>query len=272
MQSWDIIVEKNLSGADNMAIDEVLMNQVRAGKSNPVLRFYTWEPACLSLGFFQRASKEIDFAACEKEGIDVVRRATGGRAVLHDEELTYSVIVREDNELVPKTITQSYLSISKGLLQGFHHLGIEANLSSEETIRVKDFRSAACFEAPSSYEVVVGNKKIVGSAQVRKEGMLLQHGAIVNRMGVDKLFSLFKVDNPKKLDVMKKFLLGKATSVEEVLGHTLLLDEMIEAFAKGLSDSLTLELTPRGLTEEERTLVKLLVAEKYGNKDWTHRK
>ncbi len=272
MQSWDIIVEKNLSGAANMAIDEVLMNQVRAGKANPVLRFYTWEPACLSLGYFQRASKEIDFAACEKADVDVVRRATGGRAVLHDEELTYSVIVREDNELVPDTITQSYLSISKGLLQGFRHLGIDAALSGEETIRVKDFRSAACFEAPSSYEVVVGDKKIVGSAQVRKEGMLLQHGAIVNRLDVDKLFSLFKVDNPKKLAVMKQFLLGKATSVEEVLGHTLPLDDMIEAFSNGLSDVLQLELRPRGLTEEERTQVENLVTEKYGNEGWTHRK
>ncbi len=271
MQKWNLLVHHDVPGAFHMALDEVLMNQVRTNASLPVLRFYTWKPACLSLGYFQKAEQEIDMDACRRQNIDVVRRATGGRAVLHDEELTYSIIVREDNTLIPSSITQSYRQFSEGLVRGFDQLGIPAHLSGEETLRVKDFRSSACFEAPSSYEVVVHGKKIVGSAQVRKEGVLLQHGSIINKLDADLLFSLFNVHDEKKLAVMKRFLLDKATSVEEVCGKILSQESLIDAFSSGISDALGLDLIKRKLTLEEEEMTRHLMKTKYGHPSWTFR-
>src|SRR5699024_2999572 len=161
-----------------MAMNEDLHNLVSRGEIGPVIRFYTWNPATLSVGYFQRLTKEIDVEKVQEKGYGLVRRQTGGRGVLHDKELTYSVIVSESHPEMPSTVTEAYRVISEVLLEGFKALGFEASFSiprsKEERTKLKQPRSAVCFDAPSWYELVVEGRKIAGSAQVRKKVVILQ--------------------------------------------------------------------------------------------------
>ncbi len=269
--AWRFLDTGTARGAENMAIDEALLVHCRE-TGRPVIRFYGWDPPTLSLGFFQKATREVDPDRCREEGIDLVRRPTGGRAVLHDRELTYSVIIPEDHPLMPRTVTESYRRISMALLAGFHKLGIPATLSGETTIRTADFRSAACFEAPSSYEVVVDGKKIVGSAQVRRDGMILQHGAIMIDWDVDQLFRVLITKDRDSAQRMKVFLRQKATTIREVTGQTPDYDTLSQAFFGGFRDELAPGLQADRLSRDEQTTARRLCRDKYDHSDWTFRK
>ncbi len=178
----------------NMAIDEALL-----GTKPPVLRFYAWKPAGLSIGYFQ-SIKSFNFENLKKNNVKLVRRLTGGNAVLHDKELTYSFIidmskmqsifehVKNPNGVfnknnMPKSVIESYREISKGLLLGLKNLGLKAEMNEEVA---KGEKSAVCFNDPSWYEILVNGKKIIGSAQKRINGKILQHGAILIDVDVEK--------------------------------------------------------------------------------------
>lgn len=162
-------------GAWNMAVDEALARSVRAGAS-PVVRFYRWSPPCLSLGRNQPARGRYDLDTLRARGIDVVRRPTGGRAVLHDRELTYSVVVREGVLGSPR---QCYAAINRALVAGLRALGVRAALQPRTGARAPAPSLAPCFLDPTEGEVVVGGRKLVGSAQRRQGGVVLQHGSLL---------------------------------------------------------------------------------------------
>lgn len=147
-ETWLFLESGACSPSYNMALDERLLQWHSEGKIPPVIRFYEWNPASLSLGYFQKIHKEINITAVEEHELGIVRRPTGGRAVLHDKELTYSVIVNEDHPKMPETVTEAYRVISEGLLEGFRQLGLEANLSipktKEDTDALKNPTSAVC--------------------------------------------------------------------------------------------------------------------------------
>mgnify|MGYP002721619976 FL=1 len=182
-ETWNFINTGSHDPYYNMAMDEALLNFVSRGEIDPVIRFYTWDPATLSIGYFQRLTKEIDIEKVKEKGYGLVRRQTGGRGVLHDKELTYSVIVPESHPKMPSTITEAYRVISQGLLEGFKNLGFDTYFavprSKEEREKLKQPRSSVCFDAPSWYELVVEGRKIAGSAQTRQKGVILQHGSIL---------------------------------------------------------------------------------------------
>ena len=173
-ETWNFINTGSHDPYYNMAMDEALLNFVSRGEIDPVIRFYTWGPATLSIGYFQRLTKEIDIEKVKEKGYGLVRRQTGGRGVLHDKELTYSVIVPESHPKMPSTITEAYRVISQGLLEGFKNLGFDTYFavprSKEEREKLKQPRSSVCFDAPSWYELVVEGRKIAGSAQTRQKG------------------------------------------------------------------------------------------------------
>lgn len=170
-------------GVYNMAIDEELLAQAQAGETTPVLRFYAWCPPAVSLGRFQKSETAVNTKVCKERGIDIVRRITGGRAVLHDCELTYSIISRTDNPLFPSDVHGTYKIIAAGLLSGFKNLGIQAEMVSRSSRHAalvkKDIGNFSCFSSPAWYEIIVNGKKIVGSAQRRVTGAFLQHGSIL---------------------------------------------------------------------------------------------
>src|SRR4051812_42542424 len=217
---WRFIDSGNGSPAFNMALDEALLNWHSEGKIPPVIRFYGWNPPTLSIGYFQKVEKEIDLEAVKKHGLGFVRRPTGGRGVLHEHELTYSVIVSEEYPDMPETVTEAYRVISGGVLEGFRNLGLDARFSVPETreqnAELRTPKSGVCFDAPSWYELVVEGKKIAGSAQTRQKGVILQHGAILLSLDEDKLVSLFKFKSEKLRERVRLSLPQKAVAIDRL--------------------------------------------------------
>ncbi|NWQ39998.1 lipoate--protein ligase family protein [Bacillus sp. EB106-08-02-XG196] len=273
---WRFIDSGNCSPSFNMALDEALLDWHSEGKFPPIIRFYGWEPATLSIGYFQKVEKEINLEAVKAHGLGFVRRPTGGRGVLHEHELTYSVIVSEDHPEMPKTVTEAYRVISEGILKGFHQLGLEAYFAvpktDEERSALKDPRSAVCFDAPSWYELVVEGRKVAGSAQTRQKGVILQHGSILLDLDEDKLFSLFKYPNERVKERMKSTFKNKAVAINEISPRRISLEEAKEAFYKGFADGLNIELESYQLTEEELAYVNKIAKERYESDDWNFKR
>ncbi|MCT1925924.1 lipoate--protein ligase family protein [Staphylococcus pasteuri] len=274
-ETWNFINTGSKDPYYNMAMDEALLNFVSRGQIDPVIRFYTWNPATLSIGYFQRLKKEIDIEKVKEKGYELVRRQTGGRGVLHDKELTYSVIVPESHPKMPTTVTEAYRVISQGLLEGFKNLGFETYFavprSKEEREKLKQPRSSVCFDAPSWYELVVEGRKIAGSAQTRQKGVILQHGSILQDIDVDELFDLFIFKHDRLKNKMKEAFVDKAVAINDISEKHITLNEMEDAFKEGFKEGLQIEFKPLTLTDEQMNEVKEL-EEKFRSDEWTYRK
>ena len=274
-ETWNFINTGSHDPYYNMAMDEALLNFVSRGEIDPVVRFYTWDPATLSVGYFQRLKKEIDIDKVKEKGFGLVRRQTGGRGVLHDKELTYSVIVPESHPNMPSTITEAYRVISEGLLEGFKLLGFDAYFaiprSKEEREKLKQPRSAVCFDAPSWYELVVEGRKIAGSAQTRQKSVILQHGSLLQDVDVDELFDMFIFKNDRLKEKMKKAFVDKAVAINDISDRHISIEEMEKAFEEGFKKGLDIEFKPLSLTENQLAEVKDL-EEKYRSEEWLYKK
>lgn len=273
---WHFINSGPCRPSYNMALDEALLEFHSKGEIPPVIRFYEWNPATLSIGYFQRAERDINFEALKAQNIGFVRRPTGGRAVLHDSELTYSIIVSEQYPNLPESVTEAYRFLSEGLLKGFQYLGLDAYFSIPDTEEKKEAlkrpKSAVCFDAPSWYELVVEGKKVAGSAQTRQKGVVLQHGAILLDLDEDKLLSLFKFSSEEAKERMRKQLPEKAVAINRLTTRRITVEECVEAFKKGFEDALQIELLPYELTEAQKDYVRKLEEEKYANDEWNFKK
>lgn len=274
-ETWHFVNTKSSNPFYNMAVDEALMNFVSREEIDPVIRFYTWNPATLSIGYFQKLTKEIDIEKVKEKGFGIVRRATGGRGVLHDKELTYSVIVPESHPNMPQTVTEAYRVISEGLLEGFKALGFEAYFSvpksKEAREKLKSPRSSVCFDAPSWYELVVEGRKIAGSAQTRQKGVILQHGSILQDINVDELFDMFTYRNDRLKEKMKAAFMDKAIAINDISDRHITLEEMETAFYEGFKKGLNIEFKPLEFTESQKEEIKHL-EDKYRSEEWTYRK
>lgn len=272
---WNFINTGSKNPYYNMAMDEALLNFVSRGEIDPVIRFYTWNPATLSIGYFQRLQKEIDIDKVKEKGYGLVRRQTGGRGVLHDKELTYSVIVPESHPNMPSTVTEAYKIISQGLLEGFKNLGFETYFaiprSKEERDKLKQPRSSVCFDAPSWYELVVEGRKIAGSAQTRQKGVILQHGSILQDIDIDDLFDMFKFKNERLKAKMKENFVQKAVAINDISNQHITLNEMENAFEAGFKKGLNIDFKPLELTEKQLEEVQGL-EDKYRSEAWMYRK
>jgi lipoyl(octanoyl) transferase len=222
-------------GAYNMALDEELLARAQAAEKMPVLRFYTWDPAAVSIGRFQKIEEAVNAGACERRGIDIVRRITGGRAVLHWRELTYSIIARTDAPLFPANVLGTYKLIAAGLLQGLRNLGIPAEMVSRSSRHAalvkKGAKDPACFSSPSWYEVLAHDRKIIGSAQRRLSGAFLQHGSIL--MDYDAALEAEVIPGGSSIEGV--------TSIRQELGGDISLEEVKHAFVKGFSEALAID-------------------------------
>lgn len=269
-EKWGYIDSGNCSPGYNMAMDEMLLHWHSTGKIPSVIRFYGWNSPTLSIGYFQQIEKEIDMKKVKDSGIGFVRRATGGRAVLHEHELTYSVIVSEGHRKMPDNVTEAYRVISEGLLKGFQQLGFHSYfsvpLTEEARQKLRNPKSAICFDAPSWYELVVEGRKIAGSAQTRQQGVILQHGAILLELDQHKLFDLFLFQNDEaKQRMMANF---KAVAINDLSEKRFTVEEIKPAFKQGFEDGLQVELQDYTLTEAQHEEIVHLCKEKYENDDW----
>ncbi|MED4127535.1 lipoate--protein ligase family protein [Shouchella miscanthi] len=259
-----------------MALDEALLNWHSSGAIPPTIRFYGWNPATLSIGYFQQLEKEINMEKVKEKELGFVRRPTGGRGVLHEHELTYSVIVSEQHPAMPASVTEAYRVISTGLLEGFKELGLSAYFavpeSKQEKEALKNPRSSVCFDAPSWYELVVEGRKIAGSAQTRQKGVILQHGSIVFDFDVDKLFDLFHYRSNRLRERMQQQFLKKAVAINELREKPVSMQEAVHAFKSGFEKGLGIILEPYTLTAEEEKEVQQLAKDRYENDEWNYKR
>lgn len=273
---WRFIDSGRQDPTFNMALDEALLYWHSENKIPPTIRFYGWNPPTLSVGYFQNIEKEINLDAVKKHGLGFVRRPTGGRGVLHDQELTYSVIVSEEHPEMPKTVTEAYRVISEGILEGFRELGLDAYFAIPRTEKekqsLKNPRSSVCFDAPSWYELVVEGRKVAGSAQTRQKGVILQHGSILLDLDEDKLFDLFIYKNDRLRERMQRNFKQKAVAINELAKEKITIEEASNAFKKGFEKGLNIHLEPYELTEEETEFVADLAKTKYAADEWNYRR
>lgn len=227
--------------AFNMAIDESLMET--AGEM-PILRIYGWSPPAVSIGYFQSMNEEVDFAKCRQIGVDVVRRLTGGGAVLHEFELTYSFVTKE----YPQNIMESYRWICEAIVLSIKRLGFDASF-----VPLND--------------IVIANKKVSGNAQTRKKGVLLQHGTILLDIDVSKMFSVLKVPSEKIRDKIIKDAKERVTSLS---GTTF--DDMTTSLKTSFAEKFECTLLEDTLSSKEISRAKWLAERKYTSKEWNFRR
>ena len=270
---WRLLITPPQPGALNMAIDEAIAEAVANRLVPPTLRCYRWEPPCLSVGYFQSVAETVDLERCQELGVDCVRRPTGGRAVLHDDELTYSLSAPEAHPLVSGDVTESYRKISQGVLAGLRELGIPAEAAPPRPVRspLSTPASAVCFYVPSDYELTVEGRKIVGSAQMRTRGVVLQHGSFLLSADPHKLYALLKLGSEEERAAQIESFYRRVTSASAVLGRPVSFDTAAAAMARGFASALGVELLEGELTAEEVARAECLRAEKYGSPAWNYR-
>lgn len=268
-ETWGFLNSGFHDAATNMAIDEALMEWHGNGKIPPIIRFYGWKKPSLTVGHFQNVHKTIDFSGVEKHGCDFVRRLTGGSAVLHDDELTYSIIVEESHPKIPHTINEAYYVLSQGLLEGYRSLGIETDFAQPQR-KSKD-RSAVCFETPAMYEMLVEGKKLSGNAQTRRKGVLLQHGSLPMSFHADMLFDLFQFSSEERRQRQRDKFIDKATSIHALTDDLHTYDSLVPVFLEGFKKSLEIETKEIVLTTEQWEFIEHLRSSKYATEEWNKR-
>ncbi len=266
---WRFLDTGIMDGALNMAVDEAILMAQAEERVPPTLRFYRWNPPCFSLGYFQSAAKEIELDQLSERGVHLVRRLTGGRAILHHEEVTYSIILPEESGLLPSGVIESYSVLSQGILNALQQLGLTAQLVKSKP--QKGF-SAACFDTPSWYELQIEGKKVAGSAQTRRDKVLLQHGSLPLSTDTDLLFGLLKFSSQEQRERMKRRFEKKATSINDELETKVEYDEVKTALFKGWKQTLQLEGEWEELTSWEKNRALELKEKKYSSPQWNKRR
>lgn len=260
MRQWRLIYDPPTTGQRNMAVDEAVLQAVSAGDAAPTLRLYAWTPPCLSLGRGQK-SDDIDFQGVKDLGWDVVRRPTGGRAILHADELTYSVALPADDPLAEGGILDSYRRISTALRAGLVRLGLQSE-AAKRTER-GDQRSPMCFETPSHYEITVGGRKLIGSAQVRRRAGLLQHGTLPLFGDVGRICEALIYPDEAAREAAKMLIRSKATTLAES-GIYVSWQQAAEAMVEGFAETFAITFTVSSVSEAETQAAAQMIADGYG--------
>jgi lipoate-protein ligase A len=229
------------NAALNMGIDEALLENI---DDSPILRIYGWRPAAVSIGYFQSIKEEIDLEECSKIGLDVVRRLTGGGAVLHEMELTYSFITKQ----YPQNIMESYRWICEAIVISINRLGFDASF-----VPLND--------------IIVKGKKVSGNAQTRRKGVLLQHGTLLLEADIDKMFNVLKVPSEKLKDKIIKDVKERVTSLSGIT-----FDEMASSLKKSFATKFDAKVIPDTMSAKEINHARWLAERKYSTKDWNFRR
>ncbi len=265
---WRLIVDPARDGAANMAIDEAILMAVGRGDVPPTLRLYRWEPACLSLGYSQHAN-DVDMERIAARGWHVVRRQTGGRAILHTDELTYSVTLPIVHPLVTGTIVDSYRRLSGALMAAVQQIGLDTRADK----RTEGAKAAGpvCFEVPSDYEITAGGKKLVGSAQVRKQDAALQHGTLPLYGNVTRICDALVFPDETARDTAKDRVVRRATTLSAALDRDVTWDQAAQAVRDAFAERFSLALEETRLTLDEARCAEELRLARYTADEWNRR-
>ncbi len=269
--TWRVVRTPPTHGAWNMAVDEAILEAIGRGEAAPTLRLYAWQPACLSLGYAQSAS-DVDFQALADRGWELVRRPTGGRAILHTDELTYSVIGPQSEPRLLGGVLESYHVLSAALLHALQILGIPAQaLEKPLPLAGSDPKGPVCFEVPSNYEITVEGKKLIGSAQARRKQGVLQHGSLPLYGDLARITQALVFTGEKERSAAAQRLFQRATTAELILGRPLDWESAARAFERAFCETLNLELQDGELSQVELEQAQELVVKKYAHQEWTER-
>ena len=272
---WRLIIEESpRSGAANMALDEAIAEAAADGAVPPSLRFYRWHLPTVSLGRHQKAA-DVDEAQLATRDYDLVRRTTGGRAILHTDELTYSVAGPVTDPLMAGGVMDAYLRFSNALLSGLEVLGLVANKAGARTRTPRDL-SAVCFEAPSAYEITAGGLKLMGSAQSRRKGYVLQHGSLPLWGDITRLVDVLAV-SPAEKERLRHQLPRLATTLAEALevphdSESLAFQRVAAAMAEGFASALEIDLQPGTISARELRRSAELIRTRFADPAWTRQR
>lgn len=268
---WRLLLTPPAQGSWNMAVDEAILEFSRRVEQPTTLRLYAWTPPCLSLGYGQSYT-DIDLDRLTSYGWDVVRRPTGGRAILHTDELTYAVIGSQEDPLLTGGVLESYQRLSNALLEALKRMEITADAVAKNVAITENMMdNPVCFEVPSNYEITFKGKKLIGSAQARRKNTVLQHGSLPLSGDLTRIVQVLRYPNDSSRTEAAERLLSHATTVESVLGFRgdwwIASQAMISAF----SSILGLKLIPGGLTPSEGRRALELYEQKYNHPSWTEK-
>ncbi|MEM4258327.1 MAG: biotin/lipoate A/B protein ligase family protein [Candidatus Thermoplasmatota archaeon] len=252
-EHWRLVQTGYMPAAMNMAVDQAILVAHSKGLVPPTVRFYGWKPPAISIGYFQGLTEEVDLDSCRRYGVDYVRRVTGGGAVFHDQELTYSIVISETHPQMSKNILESYGRICGAIIKGLNMLGITATY------------------APIN-DILVDGKKISGNAQTRKFGVVLQHGTILLDVDVEKMFSLLKVPSEKIKDKLISDVKQRVTSVHHVLGRIRTFEQVAQAMKHGFETEFSVLFEEQHLTPEEKTLAEKFKKEYFSDSQWNFKR
>ncbi|MDR0721705.1 MAG: lipoate--protein ligase family protein [Treponema sp.] len=234
-----------------MGLDEALLEGVSQEGSLPVLRLYSWKPPAVSVGYFQGLTEEVDLESCTRHGVDVVRRISGGGAVFHHEELTYSIIMPLSHPLAGESIQGSYQRICSGIIQGLALLGVSSRFAGIN-------------------DILVEGRKISGNAQTRRMGCVLQHGTLLLASDVDLMFELLLVPQEKLKDTCIQDVKDRVTTLRALLGREIAYEEVAHALAEGFRQGLSLDVIPVPLQPEEEARAWELATGKLATPQWLY--
>jgi lipoate-protein ligase A len=269
--TWRLLITPAANGAWNMAVDEAILKVSAQNETFPTLRLYAWEPACLSIGYAQPSS-DVDINRLKSNGWEIVRRPTGGRAILHTDELTYAVIAPHSELRLAGGVLESYQVLSEALLRALHLLNIPAKAITQPQVQAdNDANGPICFEVPSNFEITFNGKKLIGSAQARKKEGILQHGSLPLYGDLARICQVLAFqDETERLKASER-LLSHAITTEDASGRRISWNHIAQAFIKGFEETLNLELLPLELTHKEITRAQNLARDKYSSVDWTYK-
>jgi lipoate-protein ligase A len=268
---WRLIVSLPAPGAWNMAVDEAILEFAGRGEVEPTLRLYSWEPACLSIGYAQPFA-DVDTKQLNLKRWQVVRRPTGGRAILHIDELTYSMIGAFSEPRLAGSVLESYQRLSTALLTALQTLGISAQaLAKEKSSTASINPNPVCFEVPSDYEITYQGRKLIGSAQARRKEGVLQHGSLPLFGDLMRITQVLRYPDEDARNAAAIRLLDRAITVEGVLGHLVPWDIAARAVSEAFQSALDIEFFQQDLSKAEEARAQELVVEKYASSTWTNR-
>ena len=268
--TWRLIQTPPAPGAWNMAVDEAILAAVGRGEAPPTLRLYAWDPPCLSLGYAQPIA-DVDLGSLAAHGWQLVRRPTGGRAILHTDELTYSICGPQTEPRLAGSVLESYRCLSTALLSALQRLGIPAESQAAAAPSGARGKGPVCFEVPSNYEITILGKKLVGSAQARRREGVLQHGTFPLYGDLRRITQALVFSDAAARQAAVERLLRRATTAEAVLGRAITWQKAAQAYIAAFQETLNLTLLPADLTPAEQTQAAGLVKDKFTNPAWTER-
>jgi lipoate-protein ligase A len=262
--TWRLLKDAPARGAWNMAVDEAILESVGRGDAPAALRLYAWEPACLSLGVAQPFS-DVNAEALASNGWEVVRRQTGGKAILHTDELTYAVIAPQDEPRVGGDILESYQRLSTALVAALELLSVPIAVHESRSLQAHKNSNPICFE------IVMDGKKLIGSAQARRHGGVLQHGTLPLYGEITRITEALAFNSSEERASAAQRLNASATTVENALQREISWEQAAGAFADAFAKTLNLNLALGELSAAEEERAEALMREKYARQDWTQR-